>query len=93
MFFSVIKGYIGNVRIDLYTTNRQVWFIIYINFLLLCENIIYYLQLNKLILCFIIMIYIELKGGLGNQLFQIFTGISYAIEYNIPFKIIKTKLI
>lgn len=37
------------------------------------------------------MIYIELKGGLGNQLFQIFTGISYAIENNIEFKIIRSK--
>tara|TARA_Y100000741_G_scaffold99686_1_gene74014 strand:- start:2532 stop:3359 length:828 start_codon:yes stop_codon:yes gene_type:complete len=37
------------------------------------------------------MVYIELKGGLGNQLFQIFTGISYAIENNIEFKIIKKK--
>jgi len=37
------------------------------------------------------MIYIELLGGLGNQLFQIFCGISYAIENKIPFKIIKTK--
>ena len=26
-------------------------------------------------------------GGLGNQLFQIFCGIAYAIEHNIPFKI------
>ena len=37
------------------------------------------------------MIYIELKGGLGNQLFQIFCGISYASENNIDFKIIKNK--
>ena len=37
------------------------------------------------------MIYIELKGGLGNQLFQIFCGISYALENNIHFKIIKDK--
>lgn len=37
------------------------------------------------------MIYIELLGGLGNQLFQIFCGISYAIENKISFKIIKTK--
>lgn len=37
------------------------------------------------------MIYIELMGGLGNQLFQIFCGISYALENNIEFKIIKTK--
>ena len=26
-------------------------------------------------------------GGLGNQLFQIFTGISYSINYGVPFKI------
>lgn len=37
------------------------------------------------------MIYIQLKGGLGNQLFQIYSGISYAIENNIEFRIIKTK--
>lgn len=33
------------------------------------------------------MIYIEIMGGLGNQLFQIFTGISYSIDNKIPFKI------
>jgi len=37
------------------------------------------------------MIYIELMGGLGNQLFQIFCGISYALENNFSLKIIKTK--
>ena len=37
------------------------------------------------------MIYIELMGGLGNQLFQIFCGISYALENNVSFKIIRTK--
>ena len=37
------------------------------------------------------MIYIEIMGGLGNQLFQIFCGISYALENNISFKIVKTK--
>ena len=37
------------------------------------------------------MIYIELKGGLGNQLFQIFCGISYAIKSNIEFRIIGIK--
>ena len=37
------------------------------------------------------MIYIQLMGGLGNQLFQIFTGIAYALKYNIPFKIINYK--
>ena len=33
------------------------------------------------------MIYIELMGGLGNQLFQIFTTIAYSLKYKIPFKI------
>lgn len=33
------------------------------------------------------MIYIELLGGLGNQLFQIFTILEYSLEYKIPFKI------
>jgi hypothetical protein len=33
------------------------------------------------------MIYIELMGGLGNQLFQIFCGISYSFENKIPFKL------
>lgn len=33
------------------------------------------------------MIFIEIIGGLGNQLFQIFTGISYSIDNKIPFKI------
>jgi|UniRef100_A0A6C0H412 hypothetical protein len=33
------------------------------------------------------MIYIEIMGGLGNQLFQIFCGISYSLENKIPFKI------
>ena len=37
------------------------------------------------------MIYIEIVGGLGNQLFQIFTGIAYSLEYKIPFKINATK--
>lgn len=37
------------------------------------------------------MIYLELIGGLGNQLFQIFCGISYALENNISFKIVKNK--
>lgn len=37
------------------------------------------------------MIYIELMGGLGNQLFQIFCGISYSLDNKIPFKIIKNK--
>lgn len=38
-----------------------------------------------------IMIYIELMGGLGNQLFQIFCGISYSLDNKIPFKILKNK--
>ena len=33
------------------------------------------------------MIYIELCGGLGNQLFQIFCGISYSLSNKITFKI------
>lgn len=37
------------------------------------------------------MIYIELCGGLGNQLFQIFCGISYAYTNNIEFRIKSTK--
>ncbi len=34
---------------------------------------------------FIIMITIEIMGGLGNQLFQIFTLLSTSIEHKIPF--------
>ena len=34
------------------------------------------------------MITCDLRGGLGNQLFQIFTVISYAIKYNYSFKFI-----
>ena len=37
------------------------------------------------------MIYIEIMGGLGNQLFQIFCGISYSFENKIPFKINNNK--
>lgn len=37
------------------------------------------------------MIYIELCGGLGNQLFQIFSGISHAYTNNIEFRIKSTK--
>tara|TARA_Y100000389_G_scaffold191977_1_gene218915 strand:- start:118 stop:951 length:834 start_codon:yes stop_codon:yes gene_type:complete len=37
------------------------------------------------------MIYLELMGGLGNQLFQIFCGISYALENNVSFKINNNK--
>jgi hypothetical protein len=37
------------------------------------------------------MIYIELMGGLGNQLFQIFTTIAYGLKHNIEFMIKKTK--
>ena len=33
------------------------------------------------------MIYVEIMGGLGNQLFQIFTGISYSIDNKTAFKI------
>jgi hypothetical protein len=33
------------------------------------------------------MISVYLQGGLGNQLFQIFTCISYALDNNIPFKL------
>ena len=33
------------------------------------------------------MITIYLQGGLGNQLFQIFTCISYAMKHNIEFKL------
>jgi len=37
------------------------------------------------------MIYIELMGGLGNQLFQIFCGISYSLDNKLPFKINNNK--
>jgi len=37
------------------------------------------------------MIYIEIMGGLGNQLFQIFTGISYSLDNKIAFKINNNK--
>lgn len=37
------------------------------------------------------MILIELLGGLGNQLFQIFCGINYSIEYNMQFCINENK--
>ena len=37
------------------------------------------------------MIYIYIMGGLGNQLFQIFTGIAYALTNKIPFKIFYDK--
>ena len=33
------------------------------------------------------MISVYLQGGLGNQLFQIFTCISYALKHNIEFKL------
>lgn len=33
------------------------------------------------------MIYTQLKGGLGNQLFEIFAVISYSLENKIPFRI------
>lgn len=35
------------------------------------------------------MISVYLQGGLGNQLFQIFAGISYAIDHKIPYKLTK----
>ena len=38
------------------------------------------------------MIYLELKGGLGNQLFQIFSVIAYSLENNIEFRIIRNKM-
>lgn len=37
------------------------------------------------------MIIIKLMGGLGNQLFQIFTSISYAIDNNIDYQILEFK--
>ncbi len=37
------------------------------------------------------MIYLELMGGLGNQLFQIFTLISHALEHNTNFLIKRNK--
>ena len=33
------------------------------------------------------MIYVYLQGGLGNQLFQIFTTIAYSMKYNVAFKL------
>ena len=33
------------------------------------------------------MIYINLLGGLGNQIFEIFSAISYSLIHKIPFKI------
>ena len=33
-------------------------------------------------------IYVLVVGGLGNQLFTIFTGIAYFIEHKIPFKLV-----
>lgn len=37
------------------------------------------------------MITCNLMGGLGNQLFQIFTTIAYSINYKIPFKFLDVK--
>tara|TARA_B100001250_G_scaffold366177_1_gene347407 strand:- start:23 stop:850 length:828 start_codon:yes stop_codon:yes gene_type:complete len=37
------------------------------------------------------MISIYLQGGLGNQLFQIFTAIAYSLKYKIPFKLPSNK--
>lgn len=39
------------------------------------------------------MITCNLKGGLGNQLFQIFTLISLSIKYNIPFFFLDTEIL
>ena len=33
------------------------------------------------------MIYVYLQGGLGNQLFQIFTTIAYSLKHKIPFRL------
>ena len=37
------------------------------------------------------MLTIELQGGLGNQMFQIFTLIGYALENNVQFIIPRNK--
>ena len=37
------------------------------------------------------MIGIELQGGLGNQLFQIYTALAYSLENKIPFVLLETK--
>ena len=37
------------------------------------------------------MITCDLRGGLGNQLFEIFTTISYAIKASVPFKFLNIK--
>ena len=37
------------------------------------------------------MLLLKLQGGLGNQLFQICAFISYALKYNLSFKILKYK--
>ena len=37
------------------------------------------------------MLIIKLMGGLGNQLFQIFSLISYTIDNNIDYKILEFK--
>ena len=37
------------------------------------------------------MIIISLNGGLGNQLFQLYTGLAYSIKYSIPCKISSLK--
>ena len=39
------------------------------------------------------MIYLCVKGGLGNQLFQIFTAIAYALRENQEFKFVYYKKI
>ena len=43
------------------------------------------MNINNNYYFFIIMLTIELMGGLGNQLFQIFTLLSTCIEHKIPF--------
>ena len=37
------------------------------------------------------MIILSLNGGLGNQLFQLYTGLAYSIKYSIPCKISSLK--
>jgi hypothetical protein len=39
------------------------------------------------------MISIHLMGGLGNQLFQIFTTIAYGLEHNMPFGFVYSKML
>ena len=39
------------------------------------------------------MITINLCGGIGNQLFQIFTVIAYSLEHKVPFTFPKHKFV